>query len=324
MLGNLRGWIISAVIAFCFGVIIFKFGRPGTVSESTGQLVKMTAATRLPIDPKPLVAEGTEECNAGDLYRQAMDDYKANADHYEKVLRIPGPQFREPAQQLKGVQAVLQAAKCSKMDLYAGRPKEVANYERTRPGLDAIQKVGQIMNRLAASLAKEDPKRAKEYAEALFLLGRRLYEERVVFLEYTVGVDLMANAANTMAKQTHADDKARAEVMAEFVKNVQSYTGDNLTELWTKISQIEETGKPLPVPGDIFDVATNPNVDPMWRTEAALKLGRMRWMGSVTAADQKGANRTLRQLADDPSAPLSVRAAAAAGRDLTVEKFRMY
>jgi hypothetical protein len=324
MLGNLRGWIISAVIVGCFGLLIFKFGRPGTVSESTGQLVKLTAATRLPTDPGQLVADGTEECNAGDLYRQAMDDYKANAQQYEKVLRIQGPPFREAAQQLKGVQAVLQAAKCSRMALYASNPKEVANYDRARPGLDAIQKIGQIMNRLAASLAKEDPKRAQEYAEALFLLGRRLYEERVVFLEYTVGVDLMANAANTMAKQTLADDKARAEKMAGFAKDVQSYTGDNLTELWTKISQIEETGKMLPLPGDIFDVATNPNVDPMWRTEAALKLGRMRWMRSVTAADQKGANRTLKQLADDPSAPLSVRAAAVAARDLTVEKFRVY
>ncbi len=324
MLGNLRGWIISAAIVGCFGLLIFKFGRPGTVSESTGQLVKMTAATRLPTDPTPLVADGTEECNAGDLYRQAMDDYKANAQQYERVLRIQGPPFREAAQQLKGVQAVLEAAKCSKMDLYASRPKEVANYERSRPGLDAIQIVGQIVNRLAASLAKDDPKRANEYAEALFLLGRRLYEERVVFQEYTVGVDLMANAANTMAKQTLADDKPRAEQMAEFVKNVQSYTGDNLADLWMKINQTEEAGKPLPVPGDIFDVATNPNVDPMWRTEAALKLGRMRWMKSVTAADQKGANRTLKQLADDSSAPLSVRAAAAAGRDLTVEKFRTY
>ena len=324
MLGNLRGWLISAVIAVMFGVIFYTQGTAPTVSKSTGQLVKLATSTKLPTDPKPLVPDGSEACNAGEHYRQAIADYLASEREYDNVLRIQGAAYRQAAQQLKGVDLVLQAAKCSKMDLYASKPKDVANYERSRPGLDAIQMIGQIVNRLAASLAKEDPKRAKEYAEALFLLGRRLYEERVVFLEYTVGIDLMANAANTMAKQTHADDKARAETMAEFVKNVQSYTGDNLKDLWTKVSQIEEPGKPLPVPGDIFDVATNPNVDPMWRTEAALKLGRMRWMLSVTAADQKGANRTLKQLADDPSAPLSVRTAAAAGRDLTVEKFRVY
>lgn len=324
MLGNLRGWIISLAIALFFGVIIYTQGRPGTVSESTGQLVKLTAATKLPTDPRPLVADGTEDCNAGDLYRQAIDDYMGNKGEYERVLRIQGPQFRQAAQQLKGVQLILDAARCSRMDLYASKPKEVANYERSRPGIEALQTVGQVVNRLAASMAKEDPTRATEYAEALFLLGRRLYEERVVFQEYTVGVDLMANAANTMAKQTLADDKPRAEQMSAFVKDVQSYTGENFTQLWTAISQIEETGKMLPWAGDIFDVATNPSVDPMWRTEAALKLGRMRYMASVRAADQKGANRTLRQLADDPSAPLSVRTAAAAGRDLTVEKFRMY
>jgi hypothetical protein len=324
MLGNLRGWIISAVIAAFFGVIIYTQGRPGTISKSTGQLVTMTAATKLPADPTPLVADGTEDCNAGDLYRQAMDDYKANAPEYERVLRIQGPPFRPAAQELKGVQLVLDAAKCSKFDLYAGKPREVANYERSRPGLEALQTIGQIVNRLAASMAKEDPKRANQYAEALFLLGRRLYEERVVFQEYSVGVDLMANAANTMARQTLADDPPRAEQMGEFVENARKHVGSNFTELWTAISGIEEKEKMLLWAGDVFDVATNPNVEPMWRTEAALKLGRMRWMGSVKAADQKGANRTLKQLADDPSVPLSVRTAAAAGRDLTVEKFRVY
>jgi hypothetical protein len=324
MLGNLRGWIFSAVIALLFGAIIFTQGRPGTVSTSRGELVKLTAATKLPADPKPLVADGTQDCDAGDLYRQAIDDYRANPHEYERVLRIQGPQFRQAAQELKGVQFILDAAKCSKMDLYASKPREVANYERGRPGLDALQTMGQVVNRLAASLAKEDPARAHAYAEALFLLGRRLYEERVVFQEYTAGVDLMANAANTMAKQTLAEDKSRAEQMAEFVKNVENYTGENFTRLWTAVSGLEEPGKMLNWTGDIFELAKDPNVDPMWRTEAALKLGRMRWMGSVRAADQKGASRTLRQLADDPSAPLSVRVAAAAGRDLTVEKFRMY
>src|SRR5687768_15130341 len=317
MLGNLRGWMISLAIACFFGLVIYTQGRPGTVSESTGKLVKLTAATKLPADPKPLVADGTHDCNAGDLYRQAIEDYTAKKAEYERVLRVQGPPFREAAQQLKGVQMVLDAAKCAKMDLYASNPKDVTNYERSRPGLEALQTIGQIVNRLAASMAKEDAKRANEYAEALFLLGRRLYEERVVFQEYTVGVDLMANAANTMAKQTLAADEARAEQMAAFVKDVQNYTGEHFTELWTKISGLEEPGKMLPMPGDIFDVATNPNVDPMWRAEAALKLGRMRWMKSVKGADQRGANHTLRLLAEDPSAPPGVRAAAAAGRDLT-------
>jgi hypothetical protein len=145
----------------------------------------------------------------------------------------------------------------------------------------------------------------------------------VVFDEYRVGLDLMYNAAFTMAAQTMKGQPG-AEQMAEFSKEAGGYIEQNFKHLWAAISQIESPGQMLPWPGDIFDVARSPGIDPMWRTEAALKMGRMRWMKSVTPADQVGANRLLKQLADDPSAPLSVRSAAAAGRDLTVEKFRMY
>ena len=76
-------------------------------------------------------------------------------------------------------------------------------------------------------------------------------------------------------------------------------------------------------PGDILDLALH-SKEPMWRTEALLKLGRMRWMMGVKYGDQKWSLRVLKQVAEEQSAPENVKAAAVAGRDMTVEQFRMF
>jgi hypothetical protein len=61
----------------------------------------------------------------------------------------------------------------------------------------------------------------------------------------------------------------------------------------------------------------------MWQVEAIMKLGRMRFMRGVRAADQRDANLVVKELAAKDNLPPSVKAAAIAARDLTVEKFRM-
>jgi hypothetical protein len=59
----------------------------------------------------------------------------------------------------------------------------------------------------------------------------------------------------------------------------------------------------------------------MWRTEAILSLGRMRlFVGTARGADQRGASKLLKKLAE--SSDDVTRAAAKAALGLTVEQYR--
>ena len=73
--------------------------------------------------------------------------------------------------------------------------------------------------------------------------------------------------------------------------------------------------------GDVFYLAQHAG-DRVWRVEAIFALGRMKYfVGSEgRAADQRGAPRMLQKLTED-SDPV-IRAAAVAGRDLTIDEYR--
>jgi hypothetical protein len=71
--------------------------------------------------------------------------------------------------------------------------------------------------------------------------------------------------------------------------------------------------------GDVFYIAEHA-ADRMWRVEAILKLGRLRFY-AARIADQQAAERLLRRLSKD--ADPVIRAAAESARSLTIEGYRM-
>ena len=128
-----------------------------------------------------------------------------------------------------------------------------------------------------------------------------------------------------MAKIARAKhDEDRAKKCEEFISAIDAYQ-KNVTPLWAAISAVAASrdGDNIPYPGDIFDFARK-SEEPMWQTEAILKLGRMRYMGNVEVGDQRGANRIVKSMAEKESSDLAPgpKAAAQAAHELTVEKFR--
>ena len=75
--------------------------------------------------------------------------------------------------------------------------------------------------------------------------------------------------------------------------------------------------------GDLFELAKRSR-ERMWRVEAILALGRVRFFAGEggTAANQRNAMRILRDLAENDPDPI-IRTAATAARDLTVEQYRV-
>jgi hypothetical protein len=70
--------------------------------------------------------------------------------------------------------------------------------------------------------------------------------------------------------------------------------------------------------GDILALARN-SPEPMWRGEAILSLGRMKY-NTPRRGDQNAARREVKQWLNDPNP--SVRTAAAEADNLTLEKYR--
>src|SRR3954469_1921616 len=179
MFGNLKGWIVSALIVFSV-VVFFVWTGALTVppvSQPSGK-IKFSEKIELPVDPKPFLPTGTKDRNAGELYRLAINEYENNEKLYG-----PGETYaKTPAAMVdanpKGVQYILEAASCKNFDLFASRPDEVVHYNATWPDLTALERMG--MHTIVAGVTyrnRKDLDNAETYIKAAFVLGYRLYSE---------------------------------------------------------------------------------------------------------------------------------------------------
>jgi hypothetical protein len=325
MFGNTKGWGISGLIVVVVGALIYFMGRPPQITPPTKTIPlalssisdSMKDADPAKLDIKPA---GTD-ADAHDLYVNIIDDYKKNRFRYEKYsdiskLAVDKPEF---------LQWLVDAADCNKATLFGKKPELLINYENEQDSLVALKETGSMANRLGLYLVagaiqkgKEVPAAADKYLKAAFLLGERLFYERLRFEELTTGNALMADAALGLEREATAKhDDARAAQLDAFATAIRGYDS-KIIPVWQALSGIG--GNPLNNAGDMFDVAAN-SKEPMWRIEAILKLGRMHYMDTVTPADQRGAVRVLKQLAENGD-PYAVRVAAGKARDLKVEDFR--
>jgi hypothetical protein len=323
MFGNALGWCISAVIVLAVGGMLALLEKAGGISPPSGEFSARPAyfdKLSLPVPPRSIV-KMDDSCDSADAYRQAIAAYENEPVKYENFLlsRSAGP-----VPPLAAVDKVLEAAHCGTMDLFYKSPAEVVNYKAEREPLKAIRTAGQAAINLGlrkkADPKKPDPQGAMKYFEAVFCLGAKLFEERVVYEEMEDGIALMGAAAVAMSSVVKEKDPARAQVLLDFDKQTRDYFKDRIAPVWRVISSIDQTVIESHA-GDVFKLAADSH-EPLWRTEALLKLGRYRF-NAGRAADQRGALRVLRQVADDPNATPAARLAAAAGRDLTMEQYRL-
>jgi len=331
MFGNLQGWIISLVmIVMTVGLIVWK-GSPAERSKPTGGLKAAMVSADVKPDPDALIPVGTKDQDAGEIYRQLAASVKEKRRQYDEFQKIPaGPKRRAAMKNFdKDMEMLLAAGDCNRMTLFKAAPEEVVNYKNSKPLLSELQQVGTLSRTIAGMLIVKDdannyrPKpadiaRGTKLFMASFHLGRFLADERVTFDEYRIGVDLMSNAAGMLAKFGDVDP-AKKDALEMFSQQISL---ERYLPAVQVITGVPEETKMVAMPGDIFELALN-SQEPMWQTEAILKLGRMRYMRGVKGADQRDANKVVAELAARTDVPANVKAAAVAARDLTIEQFRM-
>jgi hypothetical protein len=306
MFGNSVGWTISAILTFLMAGVLYVISvRLDNTTEPTGALNRpyVTNSIELPESAKTLVVAMDSPGDAGPLYRQALNECKAN-----------------PQDSSAGIEKVLSATKLKDMNLFINTPEEIVNYRMMdADALKHLMAAGKNTINKGLSLRKTDPNEAIKYFQAGYALGYKMTQERLNYWEFFSGLELMGDGATGLQKLAEmAKDKKRVE-------ELQAMNAERL-KLALKIQEVEgilnsvSQTKLEKYFGDVYEVARKSG-ERMWRCEAMLALGRYRF-NAGTRGDQKAAEKLLKREAANQSDP-AVRAAATAGRDLTVEQYRV-
>lgn len=207
------------------------------------------------------------------------------------------------------------------MTLFARTPAEVVNYDPEKPPLEGIYHVGAAATRIALITGTTDPATAQKYFEAVFSLGLKLYQERLVFDELAKGEDLMGTAAAGLARlATRAKDTTKLAEIQAFTTNRLNDFDSTIQPVWKVVSSLDDNTIAY-YAGDMFVLAHDTVADGMWQVEGTLKLGRLKY-NAGRRGDQLAVKRVLRQMATDTAEPPAVRTAAEAAQALTVEQYR--
>ena len=318
MWGNLQGWIIATLLLLAMIGGLWWVEQRAAVSPATdfGRSSENLAALQLPVRPQSVVRMG-RDADAGAIYRQALSAYDADPKLYQRLIERPS-NYR--GERLEAMQLIIEAAPCSRMRLFADRPERLINYDNEHPDLELLQALGHLCNQIG--LRTNDATEAMRHYEGAFSLGSKLFDERIASAELLAGLALMGEAARGIEQSAATlGDVARAKAAREFERARQQYYNERIEPMLRVLRSIDArvVGRHA---GDVYHIASHAR-ERLWRVEATLALGRMRFFigEGASPGNQRGAMRALQVLSQDAD-PL-VRLAADAAISLTPQQYRM-
>jgi len=315
MFGNRVGWGISALIVLAAVLLLWRVYRIGTDFTPPGPIGQSAAlwTMQLPVDPRSIATWMTEDVDAIDLYKQVIAEYMANLA-YDGYLRQASADPAVIQQINKGIDLMIRASTAKRPGVFIDRPSEIITYDSDRRPLKALKAMGDVGIRLGLILNNKDrpvydATRARQVFQAVFSLGLKLYEERLVWEEADYGLKLMATSR-------YLDDPAspgRADLLQKFDDQRKPFYFKYIDPLLRHIFIANPDAKRFPQfrswGGDMAALATK-CPEYMWRVEAIFALGRCKFQGN-TMGDQKGAVRLLKSLCEDSDPRIRIAAQAA-------------
>ena len=241
-------------------------------------------------------------------------------DDFAAFGKLDSPKVKR----LAAVEKLVEASNGPAAGVFVDRPEEIINYDHQKRPIEALRVLGRVLvDRLALlnqCAGKTDE--AKKYADAAFVLGRRLWDERLAYPEFELGTELVGKSTAVLIRLADASgETARAAVLRAFDQQRMQFVREEVDPMLRVVRTIDPklVGRHA---GDVFELARR-SKEPMWRVEAVLA-----WAGSATSPATApplptSARRCalVTELAEPPTDP-SVRIAAPAA-DLTVEQHRM-
>jgi hypothetical protein len=345
MFGNRLGWGISGVLvilAIGAGFMLNKLRQPTppnpierrTIGKAAGPMMRPDEAMvriQLPTSPDT-VAKATQAGDSTPKYREAIKLYMDGSAEKEYPRFIDrGKPADADALDRAPINAFVEASGLTQFALFSSSPgeaKKIITFTGDKRELDAIRQLGKATYKLGLFAAipggdgktPRDAALAEKYFTAVFLTGVKMYNERLTYEQYQVGVEQMAtaNAAlKSLYERTGQADKARA--CAAFDQAQVEYFNTHVGPIQRIVSSIDNKTIAAYF-GNVAQLAQGAD-ERMWRIDATLKLGRYRF-NAGNIADQKMAGRIVRRMADDESDPF-VRLAAELSRDLTSAEYNV-
>ena len=333
MWGNRQGWLLAAalvaVVAIALGLITRGPGiaKPTEWSADPAHFQPLELprlGTHLPLPRDQENAIDLTPADRNPAFRAAINDVLKNRALYEDFAA--GGDLKSPKrQQLQAAEDIVAATRSHHGWLFLPHPEQVINYEQTKPPLEALELLGRVMVDRLALLGEKagDHDAAARYAGSAFALGQMLCTERVCYAEFDLGMQLLGKSTPLLARVAEAKgDAAGAAALRDFDARRVQFVKEQIEP----VARFVRTIDPKTIgrrTGDVFELARRSD-ERMWRVEAILALGRVRFLAGEggTAATQRAATRLVTELAASDPDP-AIRAAAAAARDLTVEQHRM-
>ena len=281
MFGNRLGWGISAAIVLITTALMWWLYTAGSQIQDPGAVGRNAASysMQLPLDPRALASWMTEEQDAIGIYKEAIADFNAHPQAYNIYIERGKLNSPEYAQIEKGVALLIKASTMKRSGVFSDRPQELITYDSDRPALkEALRTVAKAAMKVGRQAEVEkNLSRAREIYRAVYSLGVKLYEERLVFDEWFEAREMLSVAKWLGEIAESADEGARFKQVDEQILGFYK----------SKIEPVQNTIMVLyPQTGDVAALATNGG-DPMWRVEATLALGRCRYTSPRAGEDRK-------------------------------------
>lgn len=314
MWGNRMGWVLAGVLLLMVGSVTYVLAASARLTPPTdfSQQGEVRAAIVLPVEPSSIYPS-SRQGDAGTVYRALVEKYAPRLDELTGLVR----QFDKPlpADAREMVQPLVEVMDLREARIFADAPALIVTYKATEPQLETLYTLGLMAARLGRDNAKSDPDASLRYAQAAFALGCKFYRERINYNQLDKGLSLMDAACQVMAIQI---DPLRQERIWAFVTGLRNYRA-KAQAIYQVIASPDEMLIAKHA-GDIFSLAADNTIDPTWRVECILKVGRYRFQ-AYRAGDQRKAPTLLDQLSADSN--LSIRAASMAAQRLTLGEFHL-
>lgn len=254
-----------------------------------------------------MAAPGDPQADAAAFYEQAIALYAKNSDAL--------PKTRKHDELVDGsCSLLLQAAAAGKIE-YGFLDGHIPVTIGAQPDYgDAVENVYEdVIVRAAELYTRGDTAGARDLAIAVWVFGRRLFEDNVLLYHRVVGLDMMESAGSILFEISAKDeslDPAALRAWSAAIRKVRDAWQPKL-EIIMGID---------PHPGDLVNIALN-DQDRTFRIEATLRLGIHRY-----GAD-RGNRRALQRAIDAAIGgidPMIAEAGRAADKLTLQEKRRLY
>ena len=322
MWGNRLGWTISGALVVLCGAWLYIIANASKQTPPTdfSSDERNFAALALPAPPSDAFPPAKTDIDAVGLYRQAIELYLAERTTYDDFARR-GKLDSPDVAKVKAIELFVEAAPAREVKLFTSTSGQIINYAREKPPLEALKVLGQIcidrLGLLNQRTGKSDE--AMKYYQAGMALGWNLASERLTYEELALGMELIAKSSAGMAR---LERNGLSAALRDFDRQRIDFQRERLDPVLriTRAFDAKIVGQRT---GDVFELAKRAQ-EHMWRVEAILALGRVRFFAGEggTRANQASADVLVRDLAVIDPDPI-IRTAASAARDLTIEEHRM-